>query len=116
MFSAVRYNDSRYREYWSAVSKAVEQILQCTLVSRVSFEQVYSIVYKSVCDGFSERMYIDLLGQCSRYLEHVDYTLYTYKQDCDERQVSINLERHRIKESTCMWALTLVIALGFPKY
>lgn len=89
MFSAVRYNDSRYKEYWSAVSKAVEQILQCTLVSRVSFEQVYSIVYKSVCDGFSERMYIDLLGQCSRYLEHVDYTLYTYIQECDERQVSI---------------------------
>lgn len=89
MFSAVRYNDSRYREYWSAVSKAVEQILQCTLVSRVSFEQVYSIVYKSVCDGFSERMYFDLLGQCSRYLEHVDYTLYTYKLECDERQVSI---------------------------
>lgn len=115
MFSAVRYNDSRYREYWSAVSKAVEQILQCTLVSRVSFEQVYSIVYKSVCDGFSERMYTDLLGQCSRYLEHVDYTLYIYKQECDERQVSIKF-RTSSNSRIYLYVGTLVIALAFPKY
>jgi hypothetical protein len=89
MFSAVSFNDSKYTEYWRAVSKVVEQMLQCTLVSRVSFEQVYSIVYKSACDGFSEKMYVDLLGQCSRHLEHVDQTLCTYKQEGDERQVSI---------------------------
>jgi hypothetical protein len=93
MFSAVTYNNNKYTGYWSAVSKAVEQILQCTLVSRVSFEQMYSIVYKSVCDGFSEKMYVDLLGQCSRHLEHVDHTLCTYKQECDQRQVSIKFRR-----------------------
>jgi hypothetical protein len=71
------------------VSKAVEQILQNTLVTRVSFEQMYGIVYKSVCDGFSERMYVDLLGQCSRHLEHVDQSLHSYKQDPDEQQVGI---------------------------
>jgi hypothetical protein len=85
----VSYNDSKYTEYWGAVSKAVEQMLKCTLVSRVSFEQVYSIVYKSTCDGFSEKMYVDLLGQCSRHLEHVDHTLCLYEQEGDERQVSI---------------------------
>jgi hypothetical protein len=71
------------------VSKAVEQILQSTLVTRVSFEQMYSIVYKSVCDGFSETMYADLLGQCSRHLEHVDHSLHTYKQESDQQQVAI---------------------------
>jgi hypothetical protein len=71
------------------VSKAVEQILQNTLVTRVSFEEMYSTVYKSVCDGFSERMYVDLLGQCGRYLEHVDHSLHTYKQDPGDQQVGI---------------------------
>jgi hypothetical protein len=71
------------------VSKAVEQILQSTLVTRVSFEQMYSIVYKSVCDGFSEEMYRDLLGQCSRHLEQVDHSLYICKQESDEQQVGI---------------------------
>lgn len=86
MDGSLSHNNSKYTGYWCVVSKAVEQILQSTLVTRVSFEQMYSIVYKSVCDGFSEKMYADLLGQCSRHLEHVDHSLHTYKQESDQQQ------------------------------
>jgi hypothetical protein len=89
ILSAPSHNNSKYTGYWSVVSKAVEQILQSTLVTRVSFEQMYSIVYKSVCDGFSEKMHDDLLAQCSCHLEQVDHSLYTYKQQSDQQQVGI---------------------------
>ncbi|KAJ9580134.1 hypothetical protein L9F63_004207, partial [Diploptera punctata] len=79
-------NNSKYEGYWGVVSKAVEHILQGTPGTRVSFEQMYSIVYKSVCDGFSEKMHDDLMAQCTRHLELVDLSLNSYKQESDQQQ------------------------------
>jgi hypothetical protein len=86
LFTAV---NSKYEGYWGVVSKAVEHILQGTPGTRVSFEQMYSIVYKSVCDGFSEKMHDDLMSQCTRYLEQVDISLHSYEQESNRRQVSM---------------------------
>ena len=39
-----------------------------TSCQRISFEQMYSAVYKCVCNQYSERLYNDLIS-------HVDYIL-----------------------------------------
>lgn len=86
MDSSTNYPSSdRYlEEYWSGVSNAIEQILKNSPGARVSFEQMYSIVYKCVCDGFAERLHSDLLAQCSRHLADVDQYLETYKPRTSE--------------------------------
>ncbi|XP_067007027.1 CDK2-associated and cullin domain-containing protein 1 isoform X2 [Anabrus simplex] len=74
-------NDKYINDYWNTISRAVGQILHNSPGVRVSFEQMYSIVYKCVCDGFAEKMHSDLLAQCSHHLEEVDRSL----DACDPR-------------------------------
>ncbi|GLG94230.1 Uncharacterized protein GBIM_01483 [Gryllus bimaculatus] len=87
-------------EYWNAISNAIEQILRNNPGARVSFEQMYSIVYKCVCDGYAERMHNDLLAQCSRHLEEVDRSLETYKprtpHPCENESLKMVLSFHEV--------------------
>ncbi|KAG7334306.1 hypothetical protein KOW79_002713 [Hemibagrus wyckioides] len=63
-----------YKEtYWPRLEKAVEQLLTQSPVkySSISYEQIYSHVYKCVCQQYSEHLYRDLLWKITAHLQQV---------------------------------------------
>lgn len=69
-------------QYWPKLEQAIGQLL--TLAPGqyipISYEQMYSCVYKCVCKQFSERLYRDLLNFISTHLTGVNQEL----QSCTE--------------------------------
>ncbi|XP_022091876.1 CDK2-associated and cullin domain-containing protein 1-like isoform X2 [Acanthaster planci] len=57
--------------YWSQLERAVTQLLaqEPGVFIRLSYEQMYSCVYKCVCHQYSERMYGDLRRVLTGYLQ-----------------------------------------------
>ncbi|KAK2852930.1 hypothetical protein Q7C36_008131 [Tachysurus vachellii] len=63
-----------YKEsYWPRLEKAVEQLLTQSPVkySCISYEQIYSHVYKCVCQQYSEQLYRDLIWKITSHLQQV---------------------------------------------
>ncbi|XP_023689465.1 CDK2-associated and cullin domain-containing protein 1 isoform X1 [Paramormyrops kingsleyae] len=59
--------------YWPKLEKAIDQLLLQSPVDYIpiSYEQIYSCVYKCVCQQHSEIMYNDLIRKITTYLERV---------------------------------------------
>ncbi|KAB5581975.1 hypothetical protein PHYPO_G00181830 [Pangasianodon hypophthalmus] len=63
-----------YREtYWPRLEKAVEQLLTQSPVkyTSISYEQIYSHVYKCVCQQYSDHLYSDLIWKITSHLQQV---------------------------------------------
>lgn len=65
--------DTYENDYWCKLSEAVNELLlaQHGHFMTVSFEQVYSCVYKCVCNSWAKRLYLDLRKHISSHLETV---------------------------------------------
>uniref|UniRef100_A0A8C4SZF2 CDK2 associated cullin domain 1 n=1 Tax=Erpetoichthys calabaricus TaxID=27687 RepID=A0A8C4SZF2_ERPCA len=63
--------------YWPKLESAIEQLLTQSPKDYIpiSYEQIYSCVYKCVCQQHSEQMYTDLIGKITRHLQHVSEEL-----------------------------------------
>ena len=59
--------------YWPQLREAIDMLLlqtsEVTTGQRISFEQMYSAVYKCVCKQYSERLYQDLLNHVKQILQ-----------------------------------------------
>lgn len=69
-------------QYWPRLQNAINQLLTMKPGDYIpiSYEQMYSCVYKCVCKQFSERLYGDLLELISGHLENLAIDL--QNQDC----------------------------------
>lgn len=58
-------------QYWPKLEEAINHLLTMAPGQGIpiSYEQMYSCVYKCVCKQFSERLYSDLMQYMSKYLE-----------------------------------------------
>ncbi|PIO12628.1 hypothetical protein AB205_0054160 [Aquarana catesbeiana] len=76
------------RLYWPKLESAIEQLLTQTAGDYIpiSYEQIYSCVYKCVCQQHSEQMYSDLLCKITQHLHQVSQELqvpcHTYSLLC----------------------------------
>ncbi|KAG9344329.1 hypothetical protein JZ751_010998 [Albula glossodonta] len=63
--------------YWPKLERAIDQLLTQSPVDYIpiSYEQIYSCVYKCVCQQHSEMMYSDLKQKISTHLEQVSEEL-----------------------------------------
>lgn len=64
-----------YITSWKMISEKIEQILHSEAKAVMSFEPLYSQVYKNVCYGFSEQMHLDLISLCSKHLHNINQKL-----------------------------------------
>ncbi|PKU29550.1 hypothetical protein llap_20146 [Limosa lapponica baueri] len=87
--------------YWPKLDSAIDQLLTQSPGDYIpiSYEQIYSCVYKCVCQQHSEQMYSDLIKKITNHLERVSKEL--------QRASFTNWlsDRIRITRSSCM-ALT----------
>ncbi|XP_022188409.2 CDK2-associated and cullin domain-containing protein 1 [Nilaparvata lugens] len=80
-------NIARYKEqYWNNISTVISNILLPSNKKRIYFEQVYSSVYKCVCEGFSENLRMDILNLCMSYLHSINHELDNKVSVLDEPQ------------------------------
>nr|XP_054766284.1 CDK2-associated and cullin domain-containing protein 1-like [Lytechinus pictus] len=72
-------------QYWPQLESAVQMLLtqEPGVFMKISYEQMYSCVYKCVCQQFAERMYCDLRNTIILHLQHKAVQL----QNCSESQV-----------------------------
>ncbi|KAK6186273.1 hypothetical protein SNE40_008343 [Patella caerulea] len=69
--------------YWPKLQGAIDQLLTLKpggYIS-ISYEQMYSCVYKCVCKQFSERLYKDLLNHIEQHVCHLAEQLSNSMQD-----------------------------------
>lgn len=76
LMESEEHSNIRYKElYWKGISKVIADILNPNNNIKICFEEVYSLVYKCVCDGFSENLRMDLLEKCITHLHEVNQQL-----------------------------------------
>lgn len=65
--------------YWPKLRGAIDQLLSMKSAEHIpiSYEEMYSCVYKCVCKSYSEKLYADLLAHITNYLENVSQSLQT---------------------------------------
>ncbi|XP_051503938.1 CDK2-associated and cullin domain-containing protein 1 isoform X1 [Myxocyprinus asiaticus] len=63
--------------YWPKLERAIEHLLTQSPMDHISisYEQIYSHVYKCVCQQHSELLYSDLIWKITSHLEHVSSEL-----------------------------------------
>ncbi|KAK4821383.1 hypothetical protein QYF61_018921 [Mycteria americana] len=63
--------------YWPKLDSAIDQLLTQSPGDYIpiSYEQIYSCVYKCVCQQHSEQMYSDLIKKITNHLERVSKEL-----------------------------------------
>ncbi|XP_063233296.1 CDK2-associated and cullin domain-containing protein 1-like [Bacillus rossius redtenbacheri] len=106
MNSCSLLDDKYSSRYWNFISKAVSQIFDTkprTSAVKLYFEQIYSIVYKCVCDGYGEKLYNDLLRQCVEHLEEADQYLTLFEchphQQNDVEKMQYICQFHELLEA-----------------
>lgn len=62
-------------EHWSRISRGVAIILADPIGAMISFQEMYAIVYKSVCNGHAETIYNALVDQCTMNIEQTNKAL-----------------------------------------
>ncbi|XP_005089489.1 CDK2-associated and cullin domain-containing protein 1 [Aplysia californica] len=73
-----------YEEYyWPELKTAINQLLNMKpgAYIPISYEQMYSCVYKCVCKQFSERLYNDLLRYLSEHMEYLNAELKSHETE-----------------------------------
>ncbi|XP_059152001.1 CDK2-associated and cullin domain-containing protein 1-like isoform X2 [Physella acuta] len=68
-------------QYWPKLKTAIDQLLNIIpgAYIPISYEQMYSCVYKCVCKQFSERLYNDLLTHLSLHMEKLNKELKSHE-------------------------------------
>ncbi|XP_072177697.1 CDK2-associated and cullin domain-containing protein 1-like [Diadema setosum] len=84
-------------QFWPQLEGAVRMLLtqEPGVYMKISYEQMYSCVYKCVCQQFAERMYSDLRHTITQHLQHMAVQL----QNCSETQV-LGQFHHVLKQYT----------------
>lgn len=74
-------------QYWPKLEGAIDQLLSMTpgQYIPISYEQMYSCVYKCVCKQFSEKLYADLMKHMARHLEILNEQLKSLRQSEDPK-------------------------------
>ncbi|XP_074882584.1 CDK2-associated and cullin domain-containing protein 1 isoform X1 [Buteo buteo] len=70
--------------YWPKLDSAIDQLLTQSPGDYIpiSYEQIYSCVYKCVCQQHSEQMYSDLIKKITNHLERVSKELQAWERCC----------------------------------
>ncbi|XP_013932163.1 PREDICTED: CDK2-associated and cullin domain-containing protein 1 [Thamnophis sirtalis] len=92
--------------YWPKLDSAIDQLLTQSLGDYIpiSYEQIYSCVYKCVCQQHSEQMYSDLIKKITNHLERVSKELQASPPD-------LYIERFNIALGQYMGALQSIVPL-----
>lgn len=96
------------KQYWPKLEQAISQLLTMApgQYIPISYEQMYSCVYKCVCKQFSERLYTDLLNFMSSHLTSVNQDL----QSCTESSTQF-IEKFSFVINQYMQALTGIVPI-----
>ena len=62
-------------EFWAQISRGVAIILADPPGAMISFQEMYRIVYKAVCNGHAETVYNALVDQCTMNIEQTNKAL-----------------------------------------
>ncbi|XP_036915559.1 CDK2-associated and cullin domain-containing protein 1 [Sturnira hondurensis] len=92
--------------YWPKLDGAIDQLLTQSPGDYIpiSYEQIYSCVYKCVCQQHSEQMYSDLIKKITGHLERVSKELQASPPD-------LYIERFNIALGQYMGALQSIVPL-----
>ncbi|XP_042314648.1 CDK2-associated and cullin domain-containing protein 1 isoform X3 [Sceloporus undulatus] len=92
--------------YWPKLDSAIDQLLTQSPGDYIpiSYEQIYSCVYKCVCQQHSEQMYSDLIKKITNHLERVSEELQASPPD-------LYIERFNIALGQYMGALQSIVPL-----
>ncbi|XP_060624498.2 CDK2-associated and cullin domain-containing protein 1 isoform X2 [Anolis sagrei] len=92
--------------YWPKLDSAIDQLLTQSPGDYIpiSYEQIYSCVYKCVCQQHSEQMYSDLIKKITNHLERVSEELQASPRD-------LYIERFNIALGQYMGALQSIVPL-----
>ncbi|XP_030058491.1 CDK2-associated and cullin domain-containing protein 1 isoform X2 [Microcaecilia unicolor] len=92
--------------YWPKLNSAIDQLLTQSPGDYIpiSYEQIYSCVYKCVCQQHSEQMYSDLMEKIADHLERVSKELRVSPQD-------LYIERFNLALGQYMGALQSIVPL-----
>ncbi|XP_013203636.1 CDK2-associated and cullin domain-containing protein 1 isoform X1 [Microtus ochrogaster] len=92
--------------YWPKLDGAIDQLLTQSPGDYIpiSYEQIYSCVYKCVCQQHSEQMYSDLIKKITSHLERVSKELQASPPD-------LYIERFNIALGQYMGALQSIVPL-----
>uniref|UniRef100_A0A9L0SJY3 CDK2-associated and cullin domain-containing protein 1 n=1 Tax=Equus caballus TaxID=9796 RepID=A0A9L0SJY3_HORSE len=92
--------------YWPKLDGAIDQLLTQSPGDYIpiSYEQIYSCVYKCVCQQHSEQMYSDLIKKITNHLERVSKELQASPPD-------LYIERFNIALGQYMGALQSIVPL-----
>lgn len=92
--------------YWPKLDSAIEQLLTQSPGDYIpiSYEQIYSCVYKCVCQQHSEQMYSDLIKKITNHLERISEELQVSPPD-------LYIERFNIALAQYMGALQSIVPL-----
>ncbi|XP_053306117.1 CDK2-associated and cullin domain-containing protein 1 isoform X2 [Spea bombifrons] len=92
--------------YWPKLESAIDQLLTQSPGDYIpiSYEQIYSCVYKCVCQQHSEQMYADLMRKIASHLERVSQDL----QACSPAQY---IEKFNLALGQYMGALHSIVPL-----
>uniref|UniRef100_A0A670Z699 CDK2-associated and cullin domain-containing protein 1 n=1 Tax=Pseudonaja textilis TaxID=8673 RepID=A0A670Z699_PSETE len=92
--------------YWPKLDSAIDQLLTQSPGDYIpiSYEQIYSCVYKCVCQQHSEQMYSDLIKKITNHLERVSKELQVSPPD-------LYIERFNIALGQYMGALQSIVPL-----
>ncbi|XP_029466360.1 CDK2-associated and cullin domain-containing protein 1 isoform X2 [Rhinatrema bivittatum] len=92
--------------YWPKLDSAIDQLLTQNPGDYIpiSYEQIYSCVYKCVCQQHSEQMYSDLMDKITDHLERVSKELQVSPPD-------LYIERFNVALGQYMGALQSIVPL-----
>ncbi|XP_069468025.1 CDK2-associated and cullin domain-containing protein 1 isoform X2 [Ambystoma mexicanum] len=92
--------------YWPKLDSAIEQLLTQSPGDYIpiSYEQIYSCVYKCVCQQHSEQMYSDLIKKITNHLERISEELQVSPPD-------LYIERFNVALAQYMGALQSIVPL-----
>uniref|UniRef100_A0A8D0RY78 CDK2-associated and cullin domain-containing protein 1 n=2 Tax=Sus scrofa TaxID=9823 RepID=A0A8D0RY78_PIG len=92
--------------YWPKLDGAIDQLLTQSPGDYIpiSYEQIYSCVYKCVCQQHSEQMYSDLIKKITNHLERVSKELQASPPD-------LYIERFNLALGQYMGALQSIVPL-----
>ncbi|KAL8586031.1 hypothetical protein ACOMHN_045417 [Nucella lapillus] len=73
-------------KYWPTLQGAIDQLLTMKpgAYIPISYEQMYSCVYKCVCKQFSERLYGDLMEHVTKHVQSLSEQLQSHVNDAKE--------------------------------
>lgn len=73
--------------YWEPLDEALNVILNPASGVKVSFGEIFTLVYKCVCDGFCNELHYSLRNKIHRHVQSFNDTLTNIGHHCDKSKV-----------------------------